>query len=121
MRIAFPIREVKSDIKSCKISGSLENIKYIAIIEVCDLGLVTDVMLFEVEGESDFLPELLLELEPDLFISDRINPKMAEVVIANGSKIAVTRSDVLEEAVRDLILGRAEVIPKGKVSLRYAN
>ncbi len=121
MRIAFPIREVKSDLKLCKISGSPENVKYIAIVDVSDLGLITDAMLFEVDGEPEFLPELLLELEPDLFISDRVNSGIAEVVIANGCRVAVTQSDILEEAVRDLILGRAEVIPKGKVSLRYAN
>ncbi|MCS7102713.1 MAG: hypothetical protein NZ992_02385 [Candidatus Korarchaeum sp.] len=90
-------------------------------MEVSDLGLVTDVMLFEVEESTDLLPELLLELEPDLFISSNINMKIAEIIIGNGSKLAITPSDILWEAVRDLILGRAEVIPRGKVSLRYAN
>ncbi|MEM0018002.1 MAG: hypothetical protein QXO55_01655 [Candidatus Korarchaeum sp.] len=121
MKIAFPIREVNPNIKLCKISENLENVKFIAVVEVSDLGLVTDVMLFEVEGDLDLLPELLLELEPDLFISNGVNMKIAEMVIGNGSKIAVTPSNVLWEAVRDLILGKAEVIPRGKVSLRYAN
>lgn len=121
MKIIFPIREVNTDIKLCKISENLENVKFIAVIEVSDLGLVTDVMLLEVQGDLDLLPELILELEPDLFIRNSINMKIAELVIGNGSKVAVTPSNILWEAVRDLILGKAEVIPRGKVSLRYAN
>ncbi|RDD53261.1 MAG: hypothetical protein BA066_05355 [Candidatus Korarchaeota archaeon NZ13-K] len=121
MRIALPIEEVNRDLKLCKISSNPENVKFIAVIEVNDLGLVTDVTLLELGGSIDLLQDIILELEPDLFISDRADLEVVEAVVGNGAKLVVTPSDVLEEAVRDLILGRAEVIPGGKVSLRYAN
>lgn len=121
MRIIFPISEVKSSLKLCKISGNPELVKFIAVVEVNDLGLITDAMILELKGEPELLSELLLELEPDLFISDSLSARIAEIVVGNGARIAVTRSNILEDAFRDLILGRAEIIPKGEIPLKYAN
>ncbi len=121
MRLIFPIRELKSDLKLSKISGSLEKIKFIAIVEVSDLGLVTDMALLEVGDEVELLPEIIMELEPDMFVSDKIDSNIVEALVGNGTKVALTSSDVLCEAVRDLLLGRARLLPKGEASLRFAN
>ena len=121
MRLIFPIRELKSDLKLSKISGSLEKIKFIAIVEVSDLGLVTDMVLLEVGDEVELLPEIIMELEPDMFVSDKIDSNIVEALVGNGTKVALTSSDVLCEAVRDLLLGRARLLPKGEASLRFAN
>ncbi len=121
MRLIFPIRELKSDLKLSKISGSLEKIKFIAIVEVSDLGLVTDMVLLEVGDEVELLPEIIMELEPDMFVSDKVDSNIVEALVGNGTKVALTSSDVLCEAVRDLLLGRARLLPKGEASLRFAN
>jgi hypothetical protein len=121
MRLIFPIGELESDLKLSKISGNLEKIKFIAVVEISDLGLVTDIALLEVGGEAELLPEIIMELEPDIFVSDKIDSNIVEALVGNGTKIALTSSDILCEAVRDLLLGRARVLPKGEASLKFAN
>ncbi|MCC6029451.1 MAG: hypothetical protein LM591_04865 [Candidatus Korarchaeum sp.] len=120
MRLIFPIGELKSDLKLSKISENLEKVKFIAIVEISDLGLVTDIALLEVGGEVELLPEIIMELEPDIFVSYEVS-NIVEVLVGNGTKVALTSSDTLYGAFRDLLLGRARVLPKGEVSLKFAN
>lgn len=120
MRVVFPISEVKRDLKLCKISGNLELVKFIAVVDVNDLGLVTNAMVLKLNGGLELLSEFIQELEPDLFITDDLG-EIAEFVVGNGARIAITRSRILEDAFRDLILGRARVIPSGGTLMKYAN
>lgn len=121
-RLVVPIEEAKDDVKLNRISRGFSLAKELIVIELSDLGVVLDTFFLEtkeIQGEA-FL-DILVGLEADIVLSKDIEPELSELLVNSNVRIALTRSNYVKDALRDLLAGMTIIIPKREMPIKYAN
>ncbi len=121
-RLVVPIEERNDDIKFNRISRGFSLAKGLVVIDLSDLGVVIDAFSLEIGGvQGENVLDILMGLEADLVLSEDIEPELSELLFNNNVKVALTESKYVKDALRDLLAGKAFVIPRKEMPIRYAN
>ena len=121
-RLVVPIEERNDDIKFNRISRGFSLAKGLVVIDLSDLGVVIDAFSLEIGGvQGENVLDILMGLEADRVLSEDIEPERSELLCNNNVKVALTESKYVKDALRDLLAGKAFVIPRKEMPIRYAN
>lgn len=105
-----------------RVSRGFSLAKELIIIDLNDLGVVLDAFTLEMKNmRIEAFPDILMGLEADIVLSKEIEPELSEVLVNNNVKVALTRSKYVKDALRDLLAGRALIIPGREIPIKYAN
>ncbi len=96
--------------------------KGLMVIDLSDFGVVIDAFSLEVgQVQGETMLDILVGLEADIVLSEDIEPELSELLLNNNVKVALTKSKYVKDALRDLLAGRAYVIPGKEMPIKYAN
>ncbi|MCD6244775.1 MAG: hypothetical protein J7J65_06065 [Candidatus Korarchaeota archaeon] len=121
-RLVVPIESDDKYVKSNKISQGFTLAKGLMVLELSEVGVVVDAFSLNLGKlkEEDLL-DVLMGLDVDLVLSKDIEPELAEFLVNNNVKIALTKSKELKDALRDLLSGKVKLIPDRVMPIKYAN
>ncbi len=121
-RLVIPIEETDGNLKYNRISRGFSLAKGLMVIDLSDFGVVTDAFSLEVgQVKGGIMLDILMGLEVDLVLSEDIEPELSELLLNNNVKVALTKSKYIKDALRDLLAGKAYIIPGKEIPIRYAN
>ncbi len=121
-RLVVPIESDDKHVKSNKISQGFTLAKGLMVLELSEVGVVVDAFSLNLGRlkEEDLL-DVLMGLDVDLVLSKDIEPELAEFLVNNNVKIALTKSKEVKDALRDLLSGKVKLIPDRVMPIKYAN
>ncbi len=121
-RLVVPIEETDGNVKYNRISRGFSLAKGLMVIDLSDFGVVIDAFSLEVgQVRGETMLDILVGLEADLVLSEDIEPELSELLLNNNVKVALTKSKYVKDALRDLLAGKAYVIPGKEMPIKYAN
>ncbi len=121
-RLVVPIENNSNEIRYNRISRGFSLAKGLVVIDLSDFGVVMDAFSLDLNKfEQDMVLDILIGLDTDIVLSEDIEPELSEMLINNDVKIALTTSEHIKDALRDLLAGKAMVIPGKEMPIKYAN
>jgi len=121
-RLVVPIEETDGNVKFNRISKGFSLAKGLMVIDLSDFGVVMDAFSLEVgQVQGETMLDILVGLEADMVLSEDIEPELSELLLNNNVNVALTKSKYVKDALRDLLAGKAFVIPGKEIPIRYAN
>ncbi len=121
-RLVVPIEKSSNEIRSNRISRGFSLAKGLVVIDLSDFGVVMDAFSLDLNKfGQDMMLDILIGLDTDIVLSEDIEPELSEMLINNDVKIALTTSEHIKDALRDLLAGRAMIIPGKEMPIKYAN
>ena len=121
-RLVVPIEETDGNVKFNRISRGFSLAKGLMVIDLSDFGVVMDTFSLEVgQVQGETMLDILVGLEADIVLSEDIEPELSELLLNNNVKVALTKSKYVKDALRDLLAGKAFVMPGKEMPIKYAN
>ncbi len=121
-RLVVPIEKSSNEIRYNRISRGFSLAKRLVVIDLSDFGVVVDVFSLDLNKfGQEMMLDILIGLDADIVLSEDIEPELSEMLINNDVKIALTKSEHIKDALRDLLAGKAMVIPGKEMPIKYAN
>ncbi len=121
-RLVVPIEETDGNVKYNRISRGFSLAKGLMVIDLSDFGVVIDAFSLEVgQVRGETMLDILVGLEADLVLSEDIEPELSELLLNNNVKVALTKSKYVKDALRDLLAGKAYVIPGKEMPIKVGN
>ncbi len=121
-RLVVPIEETDGNVKFNRISRGFSLAKGLMVIDLSDFGVVMDAFSLEVgQVQGETMLDILVGLEADIVLSEDIEPELSELLLNNNVKVALTKSKYVKDALRDLLAGKAFVMPGKEMPIKYAN
>ena len=121
-RLVVPIENNSNEIRYNRISRGFSLAKGLVVIDLSDFGVVMDAFSLDLNKfGQDMVLDILIGLDTDIVLSEDIEPELSEMLINNDVKIALTTSEHIKDALRDLLAGKAMIIPGKEMPIKYAN